>query len=93
MDEYIYITCLIKNLNLYLGDLKTYINLCSENNQYLKTNYYDLISVYFIDPHTHQYELEKYETKIKTSINIETVQIENKYLLDNKYSPFVLVKL
>lgn len=78
-DEYIYITYLIKNTDLYLDNLKT--------------NNYDLISVVFTEPHTHQYKLEKYGTNIKTDIEVETVQIENNYLLDNKYSPYVLVKL
>lgn len=68
------------------------INWCSTNNEYLETNYYDLISIVFMEPHTHQYELEKYETNIKTCINVETIQIENNYLLDNKYNPYVLVK-
>lgn len=94
MDEYTYITYLIKNTELYLDELESDINWCLENNLYLETNYYDLISVIFIDPHTHQYELEKFGTKIKTSIDVETVQIENKYLThNNKYSPYVLVKL
>lgn len=93
MDEYTYITYLIKNTYLYLSDLEADINWCSENNQYLEMNYYDLISVIFIEPHTHQYELEKYGTKIKTCTDVETVQIENKYLSHNKYSPYVLVKL
>lgn len=79
MCEYKYITYLIKNSELYLDNLET--------------NYYDLISVIFIEPHTHQYKLEKYGTKIKTKLKVETVQIENDYLLDNKYSPYVLVKL
>ena len=76
MEEYKYITYLLKT-----------------NNQYLETNYYDLISVIFIEPHTHQYELKKYKIQIKTDIPVGTVQIENNYLTHNKYSPFVLVKL
>ena len=59
----------------------------------MKTNYYDLISVVFTEPHTHQYELDGYGTNIKTDMEMETVQIENNYLLNNKYSPYVLVKL
>lgn len=62
MCKYKYITYLKKNTDLYLGDLEADINSYSTNNEYLETNYYDLISVVFIEPHTHQYELEKYGT-------------------------------
>jgi hypothetical protein len=92
MCEYKYITYLKKNSDLYLGYLEADVNWCNANEQYLKTNYYDLISVDFIEPHTHQYELEKYYIEIKTDIDVETVEIENNYLTHNKYNPYVLVK-
>lgn len=93
MCEYKYITYLKKNSDLDLGDLEADINWCLTNNEYLETNYYDLISVVFTEPHTHQYELKNYETRIKTCIHMKAVQIENNYLSYNKYNPYVLVKL
>lgn len=93
MCEHKYITFLIKNSKLYLGDLEADINWCNANEQYLETNYYDLISVDFIEPHTHRYELEKYGAEIKTDVDVGTVQIENNYLTHNKYKPYVLIKL
>jgi len=79
--EYKYVTYLLKTTNI-----------ANHNN----ANYYDLISVVFMEPHTHKYVLKKYNTQIKmpeNNINIVNL-IETHYLIEIKYeeSPYVVVK-
>lgn len=96
MGEYKYITYLKKNSELLMDDLydlESEINWCLDNEQYLNDDYYDLILVVFLELDSPQCKFIKYGTKIKTCIDMGTLQIENNYLQDNKYSPYVLVKL
>lgn len=62
---------------------------------YTHYNFFDIITVKFIEPHTHKYILEPYGTKIKMYDSSDEYLIERKHLWDSKYksSPYVLVKL
>lgn len=70
---------------------KNYIN----NIDYINYNFYDIITVEFIKPHSHQYVLKPYGTKIKMHNKSDEYLIEREYLSDSqlKSSPYVLVKL
>ena len=69
--EYNYILYLLSNTCIDTRIIYNYYNLSSYKNEKINYNYYDLISVVFVDHHTHKYNLVPYDEIIKISNPID----------------------
>ena len=71
------------------------IDFIANNGMNCDVNFYDIITVDFTKPHSHEYILKPYGAKIKMYGSSDEYIIERKHLLNPEYksSPYVLVKL
>lgn len=74
---------------LYLLKKSNY-HILNENKHNIEL--YDMISVIFTEPHTHQYKLEPYGEKVTINDAKDTNKIETKYMSKYLTSPYLLVK-